>query len=95
MGLQVLAHPLETPFAQVDVLAYNPKTQTLALIEIKSWDQVRDPSLLVSFQQRRRLLRAHQYVMAQYPQHHIRSLLATVSVSDKKICWIPDFLSKH
>ncbi len=89
---RILFERLRTPFAEIDLVALNPATSTLALIEVKAARLNLDSDQLVGWQQRTRLTRAQLWMSERYSQWHVRSMLAVVADSGQ-ITWVADFLS--
>jgi putative endonuclease len=91
-GCKVLACGFQTPFAEVDILAFHPKTETLALIEVKSQRLQLSAGELVSRRQAMRLKQAHLWLCHQLHFVRVRSMLVVVQ-RDLKLVWFSDFLS--
>lgn len=89
-GAVVLASPFQTPFAEIDILAYH--AGTLALIEVKSARLSLETHELVSPQQVKRLKQAHLYVGARFHLLQVRSFLVVVARGGE-LRWFSDFLS--
>jgi putative endonuclease len=65
-GYRILARNLKTPQGEIDILAR--RGRTVAVVEVKSRDEVAVAGESVTRDKRRRLLRAARYVLARFPE---------------------------